>query len=152
MGNQREYLSSGGFSQYLYEDNKNFSSLIVNGVRGKVVHYIPDGDDIDHTGLPAYADTSDMYFRVGSDGNVVQGKLYLDRKHCVDFDWGHTHVNRKGDGKIFPKGVVHVQVYPVNKNGKVTRLSDNARYMSNEEIAKYGGIIRAFNPDVKFRP
>ena len=151
MGNQREYVKSGGFSQYLYEDHKRFKPQTVNGIRGKAVHYIKDGET-DHTGLPAYADTSDMYFRVGLDGKVVQAKLYIDRKHCIDFDWGHVHVNKGGDGKSFPKGVVHVQTYPVNENGKAMRLSHNARYMSNEEIAKYGGIIHAFNPDVKFRP
>ena len=150
MGNQREYISSGGFSQYLYEDHKDFTPQTVNGIRGKVVHYIPDGNT-DHTGLPAYANTSDMYFKVGADGKVVQGKLYLDRKHCIDFDWGHTHVNTLGDKNSFQKGVVHVQVYKVNKNGNTFRHSDNARYMNNEEIEKYGGIIRAFNPDVKFR-
>ena len=151
MGNQREYIKSGGFSQYLYEDHKAFTPQTVNGVHGKVVHYILDGNT-EHTGLPAYANTSDMYFRVGLNGEVVQGKLYLDRRHCIDFDWGHIHVNRIGDGRKFPKGVVHVQIYPVDKYGKATRMSNNARYMTDEEIAKYGGIIRAFNPNVKFRP
>ena len=69
MGNQREYLSSGGFLQYLYVDHESFSPLTINGIRGKVVHYIPDGNT-DHTGLPTYADTSDMYFRVDKNGNV----------------------------------------------------------------------------------
>ena len=149
MGNQREYIKSGGFSQYLYEDHKKFTPKTVNGIRGKVVHYILDGGT-DHTGLPAYANTSDMYFRVGKDGNVVQGKVYIDRKHYLDFDWGHNH--RNTDGEVFQKGTIHVQIHTIGKDGKFIRLSNNARYMNNEEIAKYGGIIHAFNPDVKFRP
>lgn len=151
MGNQREYLSSGGFLQYLYVDHESFSPLTINGIRGKVVHYIPDGNT-DHTGLPTYADTSDMYFRVDKNGNVIQGKVYIDRKQSIDFDWGHTHVNKKGDGKIFPEGVVHVQIYNVDKDGNFTRNSNNARYMNDDEIAKYGPLIQAFNPNVKFKP
>lgn len=151
MGNQREYISSGGFSQYLYEDHKNFSPLTINGIRGKVIHYISDGD-IDHTGLPNYANTSDMYLRVNKNGSVIQGKVYINRKQCIDFDWGHTHINTLGDGKSFQKGIVHVQTYKVDENGNTVRDSDNARYMNDEEIAKYGDLIRAFNPNVKFRP
>lgn len=145
MGNQREYITSGGFSQYLYEDYANFSPMTINGIRGKVLHYIGDGDK-DHTGLPQYANTSDMYFRVGKDGSVIQGKVYVGRKQVIDFDWSHKHVN--SDGKTFPNGIVHVQVYEVDSNRVSHRLSDSARYMSNAEIAKYGPIIHAFNPNV----
>lgn len=91
-----------------------------------------------------------MYFRVGKDGNVIQGKVYVDRKHCIDFDWSHKHVN--SNGQSFQKGVVHVQTYEVDSKGVTHRLSDGARYMSNAEIKKYGAIIHAFNPSVKFRP
>ncbi len=91
-----------------------------------------------------------MYFRVGRDNSVIQGKVYIDRKHCIDFDWSHNHVN--SDGQSFPKGVVHVQIYQVDENGKTHRLSDMARYMTASEIAKYGPIIHAFNPNVKFKP
>jgi hypothetical protein len=73
---------------------------------------------------------------------------------CIDFDWGHTHKNDGVgcDGRIFPKGVVHVQTYKVESDSSITRLSNNARYMSDNEIKKYGPIIKAFNPKVKFRP
>ena len=150
MGNQREYLPSGGFSQYLYVQHKDFSPIIINGIRGVVVHYLPD-KSTDHTGLPTYANTSDVYFRVGSNGSVIQAKIYRDRRHCIDIDWGHTHTNRKGDGKIFPKGTAHVQTYPVNEKGEAIRYSENARLMTEEEISKYGPLILAFNPNVKFR-
>lgn len=85
MGNQREYIASGGFSQYLYEDHPKFRPINVNGKHAKALHYIADGKK-DHTGLPPYANTSNMYFRVGKDGNAIQGKVYIDRKHCIDFD------------------------------------------------------------------
>ncbi len=149
MGNQREYIASGGFSQYLYVDHPDYSPRIMNGVQAKVIRYIGDGPK-DHTGLPQYADTSDMYFRVGKDGTVTQGKVYVGRKQCIDFDWSHRHVN--SDGESFPKGVVHVQIYEVDSKGESHRLSKRARYMNEAEITKYGPIILAFNPYVKFRP
>ena len=153
MGNQREYIATGGFSAYLYEDHPGWESKTVNGIHGKVIKLKADKTG-SHAGLPTYANTSDMYFRVGKDGKVIQGKVYISRKMCIDFDWSHTHTNKGlgSDGKSFQKGVIHVQTYRVEKDGTTTRLSNNARYMNNSEMNKYGPIIKAFNPDVKFRP
>lgn len=149
MGNQQEYIESGGFSQYFYKDHLGFSAKEVNGVRGKVLldQRDPNGQ---HYSLPAYANTSDMYFKVSKDGEVIQGRLYIDRKSVLDFDWGHTHTNRS-DGKTFTKGIVHVQEYSVDNKGKLIRHSDSARLMTDTEIKKYGPLIRAYNPNVKFR-
>ena len=149
MGNQQDYIESGGFSQYLYKDHYGFSAKEVNGVRGKVVldQRDPNGQ---HYSLPSYANSSDMYFKVSKGGEVIQGRLYIDRKSVLDFDWGHTHTN-KSDGKTFTKGTIHVQVYSVDSNGKPTRHSDSARHMTNAEIKKYGSLIKAYNPNVKFR-
>lgn len=148
MGNQREYIASGGFSAYLYEDHPDRKPMFINGVRAKVVKLITDKTGT-HSGLPSYANTSTMYLRVGHDGEVIQAKLYKDRKHCLDFDWGHVHKNA-GEKTVFPKGVVHVQTYSVNNIG--VRYSNNARLMTESEIKKYGAILKAFNPNVKFRP
>lgn len=151
MGNQQEYIPSGGFTRYLYEDHPNFAPITMNGIRAKALHYIPDGKK-NHAGLPQYANSSDMYFRVGADGTVIQGKVYVDRKHFIDFDWSHRHVNKEGDGRSFQKGIVHVQIYRVEANGETVRLSHDARYMNNAEIKKYGPLIHHYNPNVKFRP
>lgn len=149
MGNQREYIPSGGFSAYLYENHPDWKPITINGIRTKVVKLVTDKTGT-HSGLPSYANTSNMYLRIGKDGNIIQAKLYKDRKHCLDFDWGHQHKN-KGDNKtIFPKGVVHVQAYSVDNVG--IRYSNNARLMTESEIKKYGAILKAFNPNVKFRP
>lgn len=148
MGNQREYIPSGGFSAYLYENHPEWKPITINGIRAKVVKLVTDKTGT-HSGLPSYANTANMYLRIGKDGNVIQAKLYKDRKHCLDFDWGHQHKN-KGDKTIFPKGVVHVQAYSVDNVG--IRYSNNARLMTGSEIKKYGAIPKAFNPNVKFRP
>lgn len=149
MGTERQYNSHGGFWDQLYEDHPLWQAKTIGGIRGKVLKYITDPTG-SHSGLPPYANTSDMYFRIDWTGKVIQAKLYLNRRQCIDFDWGHQHRN-KGDGRVFEKGTVHVQTYSVLGNGS-TRRNSEARYMSNEEIEKYGPIIRAFNPEVKFRP
>ena len=146
MGNQREYLQSGGFSQYLYKDES--PKVTINGITGKMISLVADPAGT-HAGLPTYANTSDIYFKKGKDGLASQAKVYKDRKTVLDFDWSHTHKNN--NGKIFPKGTVHVQVYRVNADGSLTRLSNLARFMSNHEMKLYGPIIKYFNPEVKFR-
>lgn len=40
----------------------------------------------------------------------------------------------------------------VDSKGVTHRLSDKARYMDKDEIEKYGALIHAYNPNVKFRP
>lgn len=149
MGNQQEYIESGGFSQYLYKDHDGFCAKEANGVRGKVIldQRDPKGQ---HYSLPYYANTSDMYFKVGKDGKVIQGRLYIDRKSVLDFDWGHTHTNAS-DGMTFTKGTIHVQIYSVDCSGKPIRHSSNARLMTDVEIKKYGPLIKAYNSKVKFR-
>lgn len=153
MGNQRHYLSYGGFSEYLYEDHPAWKPITINGIHGKVIRLKADETGV-HSNLPIYANTSDMYFRVGKDGTVIQGRVYINRRSCIDFDWGHTHTNKgaDSDGRVFQKGIVHVQEYRIEDKQTITRLSNNARYMSDEEIKKYGAIIKAYNPNVKFRP
>lgn len=146
MGNQRDYLASGGFSQYLYEDVT--PSVTINGVTGKVIKSI-DTKPGDHDRLPTYSNTSDIYFKLGEDGLAAQAKVYDGRKMKLDFDWNHEHTNK--DGTKFPKGTVHVQVYKVDIHGNWTRISKDARLMTDAEIAKYGPIIKYFNPNVKFK-
>jgi len=38
------------------------------------------------------------------------------------------------------------------KDGSIKRMYKHARYMTQEEIYKYGPIILHYNPNVKFRP
>lgn len=149
MGNQQQYIPSGGFTTELYMDHNGFEAKEVNGVKGKVILEKKDPNG-KHYSLPAFANTSNMYFKVGHDGDVVQGRVYTDRKTVLDFDWAHTHTNTS-DRRTFTKGTVHVQEYKIDSNGKPVRLSDYARPMTDAEIKKYGPIIHAYNPNVLFR-
>lgn len=146
MGNQRQYLASGGFSEYLYQDES--PKVTINGVTGKMISKITDPTGT-HDGLPLYSNTSDIYFKKGKDGLASQAKTYKDRKTILDFDWSHTHLN--ADGTVFPKGTVHVQVYKIDDKGNIVRLSKQAKSMTDYQIKKYGPIIHYFNPNVKFK-
>lgn len=146
MGNGADFLAGAR-----YGDNSEYVSIgparNINGIRGKIVKRRGDSDT--HSNLPKYAATSDMYFRNNENG-VCQGRVYLDHKMCIDFDWSHRHTN-KGDGRVFKPGTVHVQIWRQRSDGSFERITNGARLMNNTEMKKYGPIIKAFCPDVKFR-
>ena len=147
MGLQREYIESGGFSTYLYyQDGETIVSS--NGVEGKVVVKI-EGTAYD--GLPIFSNTSEVYLKRGKNGAIIQARIYKDRKPICDFDWDHPHKNKKG-GEIFEKGVVHVQEFKQKPDGSWYRDSKRARYMSNDEISRYGELIKLADPNAKLRP
>ena len=146
MGNGRDFylgVRKGSNSEYVTISE----AKIVNGIRGKLLKERNGKED--HTKLPKYAGKSDLYFRKNKDG-ICQARLYIGNKMFLDFDWGHPHFNTK-DNRKFPKGTVHVQLWTADGYGNFSRDSDNARYMNNTEMKKYGALIRAFCPDVKFR-
>lgn len=146
MGLQREYIESGGFSTYLY--TQQGSDIVAsNGVVGKVVKKI-EGSAYD--GLPIYSNTSEVYFKENAKGEIIQARIYKDRKPVCDFDWDHPHKNKSGER--FESGVVHVQPFTQKPDGSWKRQSAKARYMSNEEISRYGELLKKANPAVKLRP
>lgn len=68
-----------------------------------------------------------------------------------DFDWDHGHKNKKTKEK-FPEGIVHVQEWHRNADGKWMRDKYKARYMTPQEIAEYGELIKLANPDAILTP
>ena len=152
MGNPRMMLPNGSFSQYLYCDHETWAKIELNGIKAKVIRNISDQNGY-HTSLPLAAGTSAMYLRLDKFGNPVQARLYVNRYSSIDFDWGHSHYNnpkKGGDGKVFNKGVVHIQEYKIKSDGTVERISYNARLANDEEINKYGEILKSFAPKIKF--
>jgi len=140
MGGVSAYLDTGGFSEYLYHQVGDVISA--NGVSGKVL--AKEGDDRSHEGLPTYSNTSEVYFKLKEYTNIVeQARIYKDRQAVLDFDWGHDHHE-------FKEGVVHVHEWYKNKNGKWVR-SSKARHLNNEEMKKYGDLLKKANPNIKFR-
>ena len=141
MGGARAYNPAGGFH---FKDFEQVGDTIYyKGLVGKILRKI-DGS----SGLPSRSGKSDFYARSGKKtGEIVQIKLYKDRLQSIDFDWGHDHMEGKGKNKtIFPEGVVHVQEYAKGERTGTTR------YMSNEEIKRFGALIKSLNSEAKFRP
>ncbi len=147
MGNGADFFArdaQGRRSEYV----SIAPSITVNGVKGTIIKQ--KGATDTHTNLPYYSNTSDVYFRRNAEG-VCQARVYIGQKKFLDLDWSHTHVNKSTDGRVFKKGVVHVQVWKENSDGTFSRKSDSARNMSNAEMKKYGALLKAFCPDLKLR-
>ncbi len=131
MGNGVEFfkaIASGG-AKCEYEAVGQ--AKIVGGIKGGGIVKRKDATET-HSNLPQYAVTSDMYFRKNNAG-VCQGRVYLDHKVTLDFDWSH------------------VQIWQQKPDGTFTRISNGARLMNNAEMKQYGPLIKTFCPGVKFR-
>lgn len=102
--------------------------------------------------LPAESNSAEAYFKSDAKGNIIQLRIYdsVTHKAVMDIDFVDRHKNKQ-TGEVFEKGVAHVQEFKI-KNGVPKRMSRKARYMTNAEIAKWGGAILKANPNVKFRP
>ena len=79
----------------------------------------------------------------------MQAIINVGNRRMLIFDWGHMHINP--DGKVFPKGVVHVHVCTIDEDGHLV-LSAQARLMTEAEISKYGPLLKSYDPKVRFRP
>lgn len=148
MGNQRHHLGGGQFDKKLYEAIPG-STIEMHGLKCEIIKKVDDKDGR-NSNIPQYSATSDAYLVLGKDGKVKQLRLFKDHRMSVDYDWGHDHTNI-GDGKHFSKGTVHVQTYHTNADETISRLTNNARFMNNQEMKIIGEIIHHYNPNVKFR-
>lgn len=143
MGGQSHYQKNGGFSEYLY--HQVGESFEINGLKCKAIDKI--GGKKYHDGLPLYSNTSDVYFKISDvTCQIEQARFYSNRRAVMDFDWGHPH----GKNNEFPEGVVHVQAFNYDSKTKKLRTA-STRLMTNEEIAKFGDILKKVNPNIKFR-
>lgn len=141
MGGHKQYQSGGGFSQYLYHQEGDIISA--NGLSAKVIARIDPKDN--NQGLPIYSNTGELYFGKGSEsGEIIQLRLYKNRKAYMDFDWGHPHIGA-------PEGTVHVHFYEIGADGKPKKIKGKYRLLNNAEMKKYGPLIKNANPKAKFR-
>lgn len=145
MGDFKSYNPSGGFDQYTYHQVGE-TITASNGVQGKVINGNSDEkDELFHESLPIFSNTSEVYFKRNDEKphEIEQARIYKNRKAALDFDWGHGHGEHE-------KGVVHVQEWYCNNKGKWVRRK-KARGLSNEEIERYGELIKLANPNARLR-
>lgn len=140
MGGQRSYLPSGGFKEYLYHQVGD--TITANSISGKIISRI-DGTP-GHDGLPQYSNTSKIYFKLDENGEIEQARIYDDRRVALDIDWGHNHHE-------FKKGIAHVHEYYKGKDSKWHRDEKGVRLLNNDEMKKFGELLKKANPYVKFR-
>ena len=138
MGNGQHLIKNGGFSSYYYVSRGEIS---FDGLTAKVITWYNTKDN--HEGLPRFSNTSKLYVKLDRYGNIVQLRVFKNRKATIDFDWGHKHGNH-------PKGTVHVHI--LNQNGKLHDDPNAVKFMSNADIRMYGKFIKHLNPDAKLRP
>lgn len=140
MGAAKQYNPSGGF--YEYEYHQVGETIHYDGLQGKVIV-----KNNLQTGLPPHSGKSDFYANIDAEtGKIIQLRLNRSRASHIDFDWGHEHKNLDGSNLRFSEGIVHVHTYEKGKRNRI------ARYMNNDEIKRFGALLKSLNPDVKFRP
>ena len=125
----------------------NDNDMIIGGI--KVINNPYQKREND---LPIESNTTNAYFKADAQKNIIQLRIYDKHTHraLMDIDFIDGHINRK-TGEIFPAGVAHVQEFTIKK-GKPKRNSRSARLLTEQEIQKWGEIIRLANPNVIFRP
>ena len=145
MGTARTYnKETKNLSEHLYESIGD--AFYVDGLKCKVIKLKTDSKGA-RSNLPWYSNSSDVYIVLGKDGYAKQLRIYKDHEPYKDIEWGHNHINRKTDGKVFPKYTVHVQEYQIDTE----RKGSHARYLNNDEIETWGEIIKKLNPNTKLR-
>lgn len=118
-----------------------------NGVVGKIVEII---DKTAYDGLPILSNTSEVYFKANANKEIIQARIYKNREPVCDFDWDHDHTNKNGEK--FEAGTVHVQPFKKDAKGNWKRDDKHARYLSDDEIKRYGELLKIANPKIKLKP
>ncbi len=101
--------------------------------------------------LPAYSNTSSMYFKRDASGEITQLRVY-DKQHraMLDIDINPKSAHKNKDGTVIPAGVTHIHEWKVNPDGSISR-GRSARLLTASEIKKYGKKLEAANEHVKYK-
>lgn len=141
MGNEKNYLDEGGFTELEY--HQVGETLVAhNNVSAKIIE---KNDTVNnHEGLPLHSGESSNYLGLDDQTKqITQLRHYESRTAAIDFDWGHPHKDS------MPEGIVHVHEWKKTKKG-LRRMPP--RWMTESEIAEYGPLILLANPNARLRP
>lgn len=71
MGGEKTYNPEGGFTEQLYYQVGD--AIEAGGLTGKILGKF--GEEIGHSNLPSYSNTSNIYFKIGKEGHVEQMRI-----------------------------------------------------------------------------
>lgn len=101
--------------------------------------------------LPAYSNTSDMYFKRNENGEIVQLRIY-DKAHraAYDIDINPAKPHNEKGKSVMPAGVTHVHEWKLNKNGELVR-GKTPRHLTSDEIKRLDHILKEANKHVRYK-
>lgn len=101
--------------------------------------------------LPAYSNTSTMYFKRDASGEIVQLRVY-DKQHRAkyDIDINPKAAHKNKDGTVIPAGVTHIHEWKMNPDGSLVR-GRSGRMLTTTEIKRFGKKLEAANKNVKYK-
>lgn len=142
MGSGNNRNPAGGFLTLEWKEEPN----TIEGV--KVLYNETNKRSND---LPAYSNTSFMYFKRDASGEISQLRIY-DTAHraMMDIDINPMKPHRNKDGTVIPAGVTHVHEWTVNPDGTLVR-GRKARLLTEGEIKRFGKKLEAANKDVRYK-
>ena len=143
MGSGSNRNPEGGFSIYEWDEEPD----LIAGV--KVLYNTNNKRSND---LPAYSDTSTMYFKRDANGEIIQLRIYdpitHEAKYDIDINPQKSHKNK--DGTFIDVGVTHIHEWRLDKKGELVR-GKRARLLTSLEQLCYNDILQAANDHVKYQ-
>lgn len=133
MGSRGQYDATSRFSSYF--EPQYHSVNVINGI--KVLEFNGGAN----SKLPEYAKTSESYFSMSRDGEILHLRIYKDHFPVIDIDVGHSHHYGHGSG------FVHVHDFGKDVSGHPLR--GRGRDITAEEMVKYGHLISIMKGTVK---
>ena len=143
MGSGNNRNPDGGFYSLEWDEEKD----LIAGVK-----VLSNTNNKRNNDLPAYSNTSTMYFKRDSTGEIIQLRVYDPITHEAKFDIdinpkkGHTNK----DGTHIDAGITHIHEWKHNSKGELVR-GNRARLLTSLEQLTYDYVLNAANDHVKYK-
>lgn len=143
MGSGNNRNPEGGFLTYEWDEEPD----LIAGIK-----VLSNTNNKRSNDLPAYSNTSTMYFKRDADGEIIQLRVYDPTTHEAKFDIdinpkkGHDNKN----GTYIEAGITHIHEWKYNSRGELAR-GKKARLLTSLEIMSYNDILCAANDHLKYQ-